>query len=303
MNPKRFLKLILFFSVSALVLLACELGSNNEATSEPQSTEDLSTAIAAGIQGTQTAEAALSGDSPTATEESSSESPTDTPEPTEEEKSTTVSVTVNTNCRSGPGVEFDNMGAVLIGEIAEVVGVPPAGTNYLIIKNLDGPGNCWLWLQYANVEGDLSGFPIVVIPPTPTPSPGSITGIVWDDKCSSGAPGSPPPGCLNPAPYGANGILDAGEVGFSGVYVELGVGACPSIGYANTTTDPDGNYIFINVSPGDYCVTIYALHATNVPILIPGGWSYPNSDGWITVTVGSGENVISINFGWDFQFD
>jgi hypothetical protein len=81
-----------------------------------------------------------------------------------------ASVSQNTNCRTGPGANYDLSGALTIGDSAEVVG-KSTSTGYWIIKT---PGNaaatCWLWGQYATVTGDVSGLPEYNIPPSPTPA-------------------------------------------------------------------------------------------------------------------------------------
>jgi hypothetical protein len=80
-----------------------------------------------------------------------------------------VSVSVNTNCRSGPGVVYDLIGALVVGEKAVVVG-KYSPTNYWIINNPDRTGTCWLWGEYATVTGNTAGLPEFTPPPTPTPS-------------------------------------------------------------------------------------------------------------------------------------
>jgi hypothetical protein len=80
-----------------------------------------------------------------------------------------VSVSVDTNCRTGPGQPYDIIGALLVGEQAEVVGAAVNG-GYWIIKNPDRAGECWLWANYASVVGETSGLPKLTPPPTPTPS-------------------------------------------------------------------------------------------------------------------------------------
>lgn len=81
-----------------------------------------------------------------------------------------VSVSENTNCRTGPGVIYDLVGALLVGEQAVVVGKYTVG-NYWIINNPNGSGTCWLWGQYATVTGNTLGLPEYAPPPTPTPQP------------------------------------------------------------------------------------------------------------------------------------
>ena len=81
-----------------------------------------------------------------------------------------VSVSVDTNCRTGPGVVYDYLTGLLVGEKAEVVGkYTSVSPTYWVIKK--GSITCWLYGQYATVEGDTSGLPEMVPPPSPTPVP------------------------------------------------------------------------------------------------------------------------------------
>ncbi len=81
----------------------------------------------------------------------------------------TVTVSIATNCRTGPGQAYPSIFGLPVGQIAEVVG-KNTSTNYWIIKIPNGAGTCWLWGQYATVTGDTSALPTVAIPPTPTPT-------------------------------------------------------------------------------------------------------------------------------------
>ena len=81
-----------------------------------------------------------------------------------------VSVSTNTNCRTGPSVIFDLIGALTVGQTTEVVGKFQNG-SYWIIKNPNSSGNCWLWGNYATVTGNTSNLPEYPSPPTPTPYP------------------------------------------------------------------------------------------------------------------------------------
>ena len=56
------------------------------------------------------------------------------PAPAQEDNSTTVSVSVDTNCRTGPGQQYPIVGAVLVGEIAEVVGKDQFNQNVIVKK-------------------------------------------------------------------------------------------------------------------------------------------------------------------------
>ena len=97
------------------------------------------------------------------------QTPTDTLTPTP--SIPMVSVTVNTNCRFGPGLVYEYLGALLEGETAEIHGVNPGG-NFWYIENPDNPGEyCWITAAYAQVEGDTSLVPVLTPPPTPTNTP------------------------------------------------------------------------------------------------------------------------------------
>jgi hypothetical protein len=95
-----------------------------------------------------------------------------------------ISVSVATNCRVGPGRAYDRVGALLVGEVAEVVGRDPTG-NYWYIRNPDsGPQFCWLWGEYATLGGNISALPIFTPPPTPTPAPGFDAFYAGKDTCA-----------------------------------------------------------------------------------------------------------------------
>jgi hypothetical protein len=82
-----------------------------------------------------------------------------------------ISVTVATNCRVGPGKIYDRVGALLPGEVAEIVGRNVTG-NYWYIRNPNqSNGFCWLWGEYATVTGNFAALPVFTPPPTPTPMP------------------------------------------------------------------------------------------------------------------------------------
>jgi hypothetical protein len=89
-----------------------------------------------------------------------------------------VSVTVNTNCRFGPGQAYEYLGALLEGETAELVGRDDGG-NFWVISNPDNPGeHCWITAAYAQVSGDTSVVPVMTPPPTPTNTPVSLNFVL-----------------------------------------------------------------------------------------------------------------------------
>lgn len=99
----------------------------------------------------------------------------------------TVTVSQNTNCREGPGQEFNDVGALTPGQTAEVVGKDTVN-NYWIIKLPSNPAvTCWLWGQYATVTGDTSQVANVPTPTKAGPSgaPNPPTLVDAQVKCTS----------------------------------------------------------------------------------------------------------------------
>lgn len=169
--------------------LACTSSSSTISTPDPNL---INTAIAQTVVAalTQTAQPGIpvTGGSPiaTITLELPTLSPTVTLSPVPMFTSTPVipqiTVSVATNCRIGPGKIYDRVGALLIGEVAEVFGMDPTG-NYWYIRNPDSDGYCWLWGEYATLAGNLSALPIYTPPPTPTPVPAFDTSYDGLETC------------------------------------------------------------------------------------------------------------------------
>lgn len=95
-----------------------------------------------------------------------------------------ISVSVATNCRIGPGRVYDRVGALLVGEVAEVVGRNPTG-GYWYIRNPDSSnGYCWLWGEYATLTGNFAALPVFTPPPTPTPTPNFTASYARLETCT-----------------------------------------------------------------------------------------------------------------------
>lgn len=149
-----------------LILSACSQPPSNgeaESTSEP----DLALTITAQaflLQSlTQTALATTLSPELTATTV-----PSSTPDVTATPNEVIVTVSANTNCRSGPTVTYDIVGALTIGQRAVAIG-KNSSTGYWIIENPNGPGTCWLWGEHATITGDTASLQEYAVPPTTTP--------------------------------------------------------------------------------------------------------------------------------------
>jgi hypothetical protein len=82
-----------------------------------------------------------------------------------------LGVSVNTNCRTGPGKAYPITSALTVGETAQIVGREAGGQYWVIRLPKDPTDICWVWGQYATVTGDIASLPIITPPPTPTPAP------------------------------------------------------------------------------------------------------------------------------------
>ncbi len=149
---------------------------------------------------------------------------------------------------------------------------------------------------------------VTIAPDTPTPTRnpnfGYLIGAVWSDSCDPSASSSnPTPACITDS-FGAlygNGVQDTGETGIANVTVNLGVGACPSTGQAQTVTDADGKFVFKDVAPGTYCISV---DPKANPGLARGGWTFPQvADrrglAALSAAAASGVDTTGIVFGWD----
>lgn len=84
----------------------------------------------------------------------------------------TANVSTATNCRTGPDIQYEFVWLMEPGVNVKVVG-KYSPSNYWIIEMPSG-GTCWLWGQYASVQGDVSQLPemtppqLVIVQPTAT---------------------------------------------------------------------------------------------------------------------------------------
>jgi len=102
----------------------------------------------------------------------------------------TLKVSVDTNCRIGPGIPYDIVTILRIGNTVSVVG-KHATTDFWVIDNPSGNGTCWVWGEYATVIGPTKNLPVWEVPPTPTPASVTLQ-VSVDTNCRTG-PGIPYP--------------------------------------------------------------------------------------------------------------
>lgn len=168
-----------------------------------------------------------------------------------------IQVSIDTNCRSGPGSGFPLIGALMVGETTIVRARVPE-IDYWIVENPDNPGReCWLWGKHATLDGATDHLPVVTPPWTPTPEPGTIAGWVYIDSNNNRTRDDP------------------GDTPLSGIQITVRVGTCPGgTSAAVVETDAEGRYLASNLIP-----TLYCLSRPESEPLNPNTWTINLSPG------------------------
>lgn len=166
-------------------------------------------------------------------------------------------------------------------------------------------------LSDADIEATLGLTPITH-PQSTSYLPSHISGRVWHDLCAAPGedqevPDQVPQGCITvDGGFQADGVYNQHEPGIKDVVVSLGKGTCPSAGFAESLTNVDGVFTFLNIDPGPYCVTVDPTLPRNAQMLAPGKWTSDPSAGSSsiarTINLTSDREITDIAFGWDFQF-
>jgi hypothetical protein len=180
MYPKRLpLRIILLLVVLGCAQLFC--GASNQQTPQANAgavaTSVAQTMIAQQTAAPQPIQTEPPAQQPVQTELPAQTEPPPAPKVTEppvQASSPIVSVNLDTNCRAGPSVEYEKLGFLLPGQTAVVLGRSDSG-DWWYIENPRKPGeNCWLWGEYATVQGDVAGIQPVEPPPPPAPKAGYV---------------------------------------------------------------------------------------------------------------------------------
>lgn len=186
----------------------------------------------------------------------------------------TVTVTTATNCRLGPGQNFNIVYGMPIGQVAKVV-AKNSYSNYWIIEVPGKPGQtCWLWGQYAVINGDTSLLKEVVTPTSPAPTktntpkptatatattavtfPNAPSGVTGTISCAAG------PGANETTVSGSMSWVDNANNEL--VYVVSVLGFTSKTLAANSTSDSfsitkDNTYLQTNATGGNFTISVYA---------------------------------------------
>jgi uncharacterized protein YraI len=86
-----------------------------------------------------------------------------------------------TNCRSGPGTNFERITQITPGEQIKIIGV--FESNYWIVST--SAGVCWVSAEFATPMGSVQAVPTVTAPATPTGNaPEGVSLQKWDIFCN-----------------------------------------------------------------------------------------------------------------------
>lgn len=95
-----------------------------------------------------------------------------------------LKVLEQTNCRTGPGQDYEVVYTYLTWKELEIVGAYPQ-ENYWLVKSAESPtGECWLWGEYVEVSGSYWVVSSVTPPPTATIPPPQAPVAEWEYFCS-----------------------------------------------------------------------------------------------------------------------
>jgi uncharacterized protein YraI len=91
-----------------------------------------------------------------------------------------------TNCRSGPGTDYEIVFTYTAGTKLEIAGrYEPE--NFWLIKSAESPtGLCWMWGEYVDVAGNYAAVPGVTPPATSSSASSEILTVDrWEYSCGS----------------------------------------------------------------------------------------------------------------------
>jgi hypothetical protein len=177
---KKSLRVMSLLGIVIFISSACFMPWNNAAQLDLAAQTAAAETVVAAVVQTQVMQLTIEPDTPPALAPALTETSTQLSLPTSTltltlEPSLTptppkpiITVSKNTNCRTGNTKNYDYAGALLTGEQAEIIARDSG--NYWYVRLLSGT-TCWLWGEYGTITGDTSSLPVFTPPPSPTPAP------------------------------------------------------------------------------------------------------------------------------------
>jgi hypothetical protein len=179
--------------LACLVMLGSILACNLPGSKPPLSVDDqAATIIAATLQagnenGADVPVTATFSQTPNPAIPSATSTSGPTPTITPTFSTPILTVIEQTNCRTGPGQDYEVVFTYLPNAKLVILGRYDV-EDYWLVKSDESPaGRCWLWGEYVEVSGSYWAVPSVTPPPTSTPSPPQAPSIQnWEFVCSVG---------------------------------------------------------------------------------------------------------------------
>lgn len=167
------------FTFTSIIVLLTFVACNIPASTSPESAVDIQTAAAL------TVEAAInsSNQTPLASPTSSAQNnnSNSTAQPTDSSGEPFASFEDVTNCRMGPGVNYQRVTQIVPNESVKIVGFYPP--NYWIVST--SAGECWVSGEFVTPSGSLAAVPTVTAPATPQGgSPDDVSLQSWNISCN-----------------------------------------------------------------------------------------------------------------------
>ncbi|RME87824.1 MAG: SH3 domain-containing protein [Anaerolineae bacterium] len=153
----------LTLSILLLFVLGCNLPLAHQPPMTPPMQSQVGTIAALTLQAVQMPPLGTPTLPPTPTS-----SPTPTITPTYSPPR--LQINAASDCRKGPGQEYDIVTTLQAGERVDITGKHPT-EDYWVVKNPRGSGTCWVRGEHATLSGSHWTVPTVSPPPTRTPSP------------------------------------------------------------------------------------------------------------------------------------
>jgi len=172
-----------FLSIILVTVLACNLPGT--VTQPSLSVEDEAATI---IAGTLTALAINVTDVPiTATispipQATNTSGPTPTITPTY--STPMLTLLAPTNCRTGPGKNYEVLFSYVKDVRLEIIGYYPPENYWLVKSSESRTGECWIWGEYAKVTGSYWVVPTLTPPPTATIPLPQAPAVKWTFNCN-----------------------------------------------------------------------------------------------------------------------
>ena len=179
--------------LAGILLIAGMLACNLPAREQVPPPDDVQTTAALTVQAllyvplTPSAPPATGTQAVTAVTASPTGTPANTATITPTYSTPMLIVKEHTNCRKGPGQDYDIVITYLPDKKLTILGRYDPG-NFWLVKSDESPtGQCWLWGEYVEVTGSYWVVSSVTPPPTATKAPPQAPSIQeWNYTCSGG---------------------------------------------------------------------------------------------------------------------